>query len=155
MPDITRKQVIVVDTVESNDYGDMLFTDKEGKNYKIGSKRVEYFLGIITEGVAVELSYSTAYNKEYIYSAVQVKDGLPPPTQTKTQPEGDAPAMARSVPRVAQPGATPPKPPTSSRDANINMAVGFKGAIDLVCHGMISVNDIDLWWDKFVAKMNK
>lgn len=137
MPDITRKQVIVVDTVESNDYGDMLFTDKEGNNYKISSKRVQYFEGVVVEGTGVELSYSTAYNKEYIYSAVQVKDGLPPPVKAETQRVGDAPSTS------------------SDRDRNIYKQTTFKGAIELVTHGIITLDDIDLWWDKFTAKMNK
>ncbi len=91
MTDITRKQIIVVDSVDSNEYGDMLFTDKEGNNYKISSKRVQYFEGVVVEGMGVELSYATSYNKEYIYSAVQVKDGLPPPVKAETQRAGDAP----------------------------------------------------------------
>lgn len=73
---ITRQEVVVVDTVSHNEYGDLLFTDKAGKEYKVGNKRTKYFEEVIIPDKAVQLNFSTAYNKEYIYSAKLVD--LPP-----------------------------------------------------------------------------
>jgi len=80
---IIRKAIIVVDTVAKNTYGDLTFTDKEGTGYKISNKRVQYFENTIQPDIGVELSYANAYGKEYIYSARQLKDGLPPPQPIK------------------------------------------------------------------------
>ena len=75
---IIKTQIIVVNEVGQNTYGDMTFTDKEGNPYKISSKRKQYFEKIIVPDVAVQLSYAmSSFGKEYIYSAIQVKDKLP------------------------------------------------------------------------------
>lgn len=74
---ITRQEVITIVTVESNDYGDLLFTDQNGTGHKISNKRVSYF-DIIKQNATVQLNYAEAYNKEYIYNALPVGDQLPP-----------------------------------------------------------------------------
>ncbi len=86
MPDveIIRKQIIVVDAVGNNSYGDLTFTDKEGKEYKVGNKRISYFRDVIISGAAVQLNFSTYKGREYVYSAELVKDGLPAPTIPET-----------------------------------------------------------------------
>ncbi len=77
---ITKTQIIVVNEVGTNTYGDLTFTDKAGADYKVSVKRKQYFEKIIVQGVAVQLNYAmSSFGKEYIYSAVQVKDALPQP----------------------------------------------------------------------------
>jgi hypothetical protein len=84
-PQIVRSEVVVIDTVGENDYGDLLFTDKTGTDHKIGEKRKRYF-DVIKPGAAVQLNYATAYGKEYIYNAVPVGDNLPPPVTPAKPP---------------------------------------------------------------------
>jgi len=78
---ITGSAIIVVDTVNHNDYGDLTFIDKESNSYKIAVKRIKFFESIITPGAAVKLNYAEAYGKPYIYSAVKVEGALPPPVK--------------------------------------------------------------------------
>src|SRR3990167_9230674 len=77
---ITKKQIVIVNTVDKNSYGDIEFTytgeDGVLRKGKIGNKRVKHFEGILIPQRYVELSFSEAYNKEYVYSAVLVKDLL-------------------------------------------------------------------------------
>ncbi len=81
---IVRSQCIVVNEVGANSYGDLTFTDKENNQYKISVKRKQYFEKVILPNVAVQLNYAmSSFGKEYIYSAVQVKEGLPPPVTPK------------------------------------------------------------------------
>ncbi len=89
--EITRTEIIVVDTVEENDYHDMLFTDKGGGAHKVSNKRVKYF-EMIKPGVAIQLNLAQAYGKEYIYSAVTVASGLPTATSPALPPANPAPA---------------------------------------------------------------
>ncbi len=94
---ITRTQIIVVDSVGENSYHDMTFRDKEGKDYKISVKRVQYFKEIILPNTAVQLNYAKAYDKEYIYSAVQVMSALPPPQKATTVPvPGEPPIVTEA-----------------------------------------------------------
>ncbi len=77
---ITKTQIIVVNEVGTNIYGDLTFTDKAGGSYKVSNKRKSYFGKVILSGAAVQLNYAmSSFGKEYIYSAVQVKDQLSPP----------------------------------------------------------------------------
>ncbi len=77
MADITRTQIIVVGNVETNAYGDLTFTDKEGKSYKVKSTRKQYSEKAIVPGQAAQLNFAVYMNKEYVYSAEAVKDKLP------------------------------------------------------------------------------
>ena len=97
MPEIERTQIIVVDEVGQNTYGDLTFTDKEGNSYKVSTKRRKYFDDVVKPGTAVQLNYSTAYNKEYIYSAVQVEGGLSESTTPQPRPEGRIKEKSREV----------------------------------------------------------
>lgn len=88
---ITRTDVIVVDTIGSDSYGNLNFTDKAGKEYKVGVKRLKYFENIIKPEMAVQLSYAmSTFGKEYIYKAELVSGKLPTPTseapQSQTSP---------------------------------------------------------------------
>ena len=75
--EITRSEVIVVASIEYNNYGDMVITDKEGKTYKIGEKRVHFFKDTLAVDMASKLNFASAYNKEYIYNATPVEGELP------------------------------------------------------------------------------
>ena len=79
--EITREDHIVVGQVYDNSYGDLLWTDKGGKEYKVSNKRRQYFEKIILPDTAVTLSYAEAYGREYIYRAVTVEGELPPPAK--------------------------------------------------------------------------
>ena len=92
---ITRKEIIVVDKVSSNEYGDLVFTSKDGKSFKVKEKRSQYFIDVILEGRAVELSLSEYMKTEYVYSAKLVD--LP-----KDAPE-IAPATPQSTPVASKP----------------------------------------------------
>ena len=74
---ITREQIIVVNKVDKNSYGDLVFTDKENGEYKVSNKRIQYFEKIISPDTAVKLSYAmSSFGKEYIYKAEKVSDAL-------------------------------------------------------------------------------
>ena len=94
---ITRTQIIVVGEVSKNSYGDLTFSDKEGKQYKISAKRISYFEKVIIPEMAIQLNFATAYNKEYIYSAVLVKDAM----LIKEPAKVEAPPPA--IPEIKQP----------------------------------------------------
>ena len=80
--EITREEEIVVARVYDNSYGDLLWTDKAGKEYKVSNKRVKYFEKIIQPNVAVKLYFAlTTAGKEYVNKAERVDDLLPPPTK--------------------------------------------------------------------------
>ena len=84
---ITRQEIIVVDEVSNNSYGDLVFTDKAGNSYKVGKNRAQYFKDIIFPDVAVQLNYAPnphRQGEEYISSAVQVEGELPQPTEKPT-----------------------------------------------------------------------
>jgi hypothetical protein len=80
--EITRKQIIVVDHSEIDQYGNLIVTDKEGEPHKISAKRSQ--LGeFIIPGRAVEFQFAEYMNKEYIANAVLVETPIPQPTPTK------------------------------------------------------------------------
>ena len=84
---IIRTAIIVVDSVDTNSFGDLTFIDKESIGYKVSEKRKPYFEKIIVPGAAVQLNYAmSSFGKEYIYSAVQIKDKLPAPIELTKQP---------------------------------------------------------------------
>ena len=72
---ITRKTIIVVDTIDTNQYGDLTWTDKEGKEYKVKSTRKQYFEAI-QPARAVEISWSSFKGTEYPYSVVAVAEEI-------------------------------------------------------------------------------
>ena len=152
---ITRKHVIVVDTVGENSYKDMTFKDKEGNDYKISNERVQYFEGKIVAGQAVQLNYAmSSFGKEFIYSAELIKDKLPSPVRVETVP----------VPGVEIP-PQPPKPPPSPAPKPIagqeegmwwkHKAFSLSYAKDLACHGVIEVKDIYKYAGEMLDWLNK
>lgn len=84
---ITRSIVITVNTVDHNSYGALIFTDKEGTEYKVSDKRAKFFDEIILPDRAVQLNFAVAYEKEYIYNAKPVEGELPPPTKPQVLEE--------------------------------------------------------------------
>jgi hypothetical protein len=80
--EITKSKVVIVDTVGENQYRDMVFKDKEGNEYKISNKRIQYFKDAIKPDFVVQLDYAmSSFGKEYIFSATPAKDKLPPPVK--------------------------------------------------------------------------
>ncbi len=139
---ITRTQIIVVGGVGTNDYGDLTFTDKDGGQYKVSVKRKQYFEGVITSGVAVQLNYAVYKGKEYIYSATQVKDQLPPPQQPIPPPA------------IQQVGAETANTKLSGDDIR-NRAMAISYSKDLACAGKIEAGEITNYADKFLNWMTK
>ncbi len=62
---ITRFIVVTIANKNLNTYGDLIFTDAAGTEYKLGKKREKYF-GAIQPGKTVKLSYAEYMQKEYI-----------------------------------------------------------------------------------------
>lgn len=136
---IVRSEIVVVDTVDSNSYGDMLFTDKAGKSYKVGNKRVQYFENVIIPGVAVELNYATAYKKEYIYNAVQV--AIPKEVEPlEPEPQIDEPELG-DIP-LDYPMPLTPAFQVDGRTHDIHRQVSLKCAVELASHGIIKVSEL-------------
>ncbi len=141
---ITRKQIVVVDTVGENSYKDLTFTDKEGNAYKISNKRVQYFKDKILPGRAVQLNFAKAYDKEYIYSADFVEDKLP---ETKAPEIATKATTSTTLAKEAiKLGA---KPIPTGDDRIRSMAISY--AKDLVVAGKVELKDIKAYADRFVA----
>ena len=95
--EITRSEIIVVDTIGSDSYGNLNFMNKEGKEYKVKQGRRKYFDDIIKPGLAVKLSFAEYMKSEYVYKAELVSDKLPPPTSEATQSSSGA--VEKKVPQ--------------------------------------------------------
>ncbi len=79
---IIRTEVVVVESMDYDKYGNLLFKDKEGRDHKLGEKRI-HLADQIVEGRAVELGYAEYMNKEYIADCKLVETQLPPPEKPK------------------------------------------------------------------------
>ncbi len=109
---ITRKQIIVVGEVGTNSYGDLTWTDKEGRSYKVKSARKQYFEAIVP-GQAVEINFSEYKGIEYPYSATAVKEKIEVVEPTHLTPRGGL----KPVTGTAKPlEKTEPKPIMSKDD---------------------------------------
>lgn len=107
MPEITREDIIVVARVYNNSYGDLLWTDKEGKEYKVSNKRVKYFDKIILPDTAVKLFFALSTSgTEYVHKAVKVEGELPPPTK----PSELLPEHQKEIKKATQPKPNEPAP---------------------------------------------
>ena len=125
--EITRKQIIVVNEVGTNTYGDLTFTDKDGGQYKIGTKRKPYFEKVIIPNMAVQLNYvMSSFGKEYIYNATQIKDELPTVKATHLTDKGEL-----------KPGEEMTKTDWSERDRttrkSIERQTALKEATNIAC----------------------
>ena len=81
-PVIVDQKVVIPATRELNNYGDLIFTDGDGHQHKMGNKREHLFDSIII-GKAVELYYAVYMDKKYICGAKLVDGALPPPKSDK------------------------------------------------------------------------
>ncbi len=93
---IERRKVIVVAHTQINDYGDLIVTDNENNDHKIGKKRAHLF-DLFQTDRAVELGYASYMNREYVTVAHPFEGG----------------AVTQSKPGVVQehmPPKTEPKP---------------------------------------------
>ena len=129
---ITKKQIVIVNTVDKNSYGDIEFTytgeDGVPQTKKIGNKRVKHFEGILIPQRYVELSFSEAYNKEYVYSAVLVKDlmeekGLVKPEAPKPIPPPNIPSVP--TPNPVSPAVQEPRKPLETPNLPSGQEVGL------------------------------
>jgi hypothetical protein len=98
---IIREQIIVVDHSETDQYGNLIVTDKRGDKYKIGAKRSALF-GVIVPGRAVKLGYGTYMNKDYIADAVLVETPPAQPTPTSYPKPPQESVQSKSSPVPAQ-----------------------------------------------------
>ncbi len=138
---ITRSDVIVVDSIELNSYGDLTWKDKAGKDYKVSAKRVSYFDKIILPNMAVKLTYAEAYGKEYIHKAELVSDLLPtPPSQ--------APQSTETPSKKEMPSELPKPKPMPSKDIK-NLSYSLSYAKDLAVAKIIVVDKILAYAETF------
>lgn len=86
-PKITKTDVIVVDTIGENEYADLTWTDKAGKDYKVKQARRKYFDDIIKPNLAVELSFAEYKGHEYVYSAKLVSEKMAEKASEALQPQ--------------------------------------------------------------------
>ncbi len=82
---IERTAILVVSSTKQNQYGDLIVTDKEGTEHKVGNKRPHLF-DQFQENRAVEVGYSSYMNREYIAAAHLVEGELPDPKESGKMP---------------------------------------------------------------------
>jgi len=144
-PAIIETKTVVVSFHEVNDYGDMIFSDMDGEEYKIASKRPGLF-GLIQDERAVTLGFAEYQGHKYIAEASLPADNLKPPVKAKTQPVGDVPKPPNRQIAVTT---------SSDRDKLILRQVAFKGAIEYAVHGLIPLEDVEIWANRFNEYLNK
>jgi hypothetical protein len=133
MPEIERYGTITVQTVEKNQYGDLLVNGK----IKIGNKRSNLF-DVFQPGAEVKVGYASYMNKEYIASAEQ--------TGTHVIPKIEVPVIDKAIP--AKDNATPLHKLSSDDIRNRSVAISYSK--DLVVSGIIDLKEITKYADKFL-----
>lgn len=93
-PKIERRKVFTVAHAQLNSYGDLMVTDTENNEYKIGNKRSQLHELFQTDAV-VEVGYSSYKDREYI-AVAHPFEGVAP-TQNPTPP------VEASKPKVIAP----------------------------------------------------
>lgn len=91
---ITKRTIIVVNEVGTNQYGDLTWTDKDGNPYKVKSTRKQYFEAIVPNQ-AVEISWASYKGTEYPYSVIAIVGKLP--DKPPEAPEPKTRATERAV----------------------------------------------------------
>ncbi len=91
---IIRTQVVVVADKEENQYGDTIFHDVEGNEYKLGNKRAHLSDQIVV-GRATELGWAH-FNNDYIATAKLVEGELPESTKPPI-PESAKPHVVKYI----------------------------------------------------------
>jgi len=129
-PVIVDQKVVIPATRELNNYGDLIFTDGDGSQYKIGNKREHLFENII-EGQAVELYYAVYMDKKYICGAKLVDGALPPPKSDKAV----LPEHQKEIDRAQE-------PPKKERNPQ-EVGLAYKILSELYVHGFIDEDKPD------------
>jgi len=125
---ITRSEIITVDKVWRNEFEDLLFTDKGGKEHKVSNKRAKWFDGIVLPNTAVKLNFAEAYGKEYIYNAQLVEGELPITEPLAKKPAPELPA-----------GKTAPQSIQTAKDEQIWKSVCIKELGECIRSGNLDV----------------
>ena len=83
-PQITRYEVFTVSEATKNNYGDLIVTDTQGNEHKIGNKRSHLF-ELFQPGAEVKVGYAIYMEKEYIASAEQTGKHIPLPEKASEE----------------------------------------------------------------------
>lgn len=129
-PKIIKEEVVVVDSFEIDDFGNLIFYDKSENKHKISFKR-EHLFGLIESDRAVNLFYAKYMDKVYI---ADVK-----PVGAPTSPK-EAKAVEKVIPKYTT---------DSDKTRSIERQVALKEAVTLCVGGVIDKKDIHAWADKF------
>jgi 6-phosphogluconolactonase (cycloisomerase 2 family) len=155
--DIKKKEIITIQTVKTNTFGDLEFTNAEGKLYKIGKARVNNFAAI-QEGAEVELIWVANPHKpntDYIYSATQTGKHVAPSTLVEAAKKlGAVPVdEIRTDGFKPQPIQDTPKSkstPLISQSSTKDRAVAISYSKDLVIASKIELKNMVTYADKFL-----
>ncbi len=85
-PKIERRKVITVAHAQLNSYGDLLVTDTENNEHKIGKKRAQLHELFQTDAV-IELGYASYMDREYIAVAHPFEGQIPKEQEPKEPPK--------------------------------------------------------------------
>ena len=130
---IERYELITVESVTKNQYGDLLVNGK----LKVSNKRHQLF-DVFQTGAEVKLGWSSYMNKEYIASAEQTGTHTIP----KVSPVTESPKNSET------PSATVLHKLSSDDIRNRSVAVSYSK--DLVVSGIIDLKEIFTYADKFL-----
>ena len=73
---IVRTEIITVKSTVTDQYGNLIVTDTQGKEHKIGKKRKNLF-AVFQRGAEVKLGYAEYMDKPYIATAEQTGNHAP------------------------------------------------------------------------------
>jgi hypothetical protein len=130
---IERYELITVESVTKNQYGDLLVNGK----LKVSNKRHQLF-DVFQTGAEVKLGWSSYMNKEYIASAEQ--------TGTHTIPKRVVSTNVESPQKSETSSATV----LHKTDDIRNRSVAVSYSKDLVVSGIIDLKEIFTYADKFL-----
>lgn len=83
---MAKETVIVVETTDLDDYGNLKVFDKGGGTTRINKKH-EYLHKLFEPGSAIKLTWDSYKGKEYVNDAVLVEGELPPPQKPGILPD--------------------------------------------------------------------
>ncbi len=73
--EIIKKEIIIVDHATIDTAGNLIVTDKVGKEHKVNKNHAAIH-SVFEPGMAVEVGYGKYMNTEFIHTAIQAKDIL-------------------------------------------------------------------------------
>ena len=82
-PEIIETIPVLVVKKEENDYGDIVFYDENGVDYKLKKKRIDAYGGFIVEGRMVDISFAEYMNNKYV-AKLAFSEAPPPNTEPAT-----------------------------------------------------------------------